>query len=413
VPPTSLKPLLASRNLVPALAILERTTPLDHLPPTVTDNDLLALLGSTLSVTPSQQASTSLRLRSFQPGFSWQALVDLAAEHEVLPPLIFALNERALLPPLPTKLSAQTREAHVTTRLASAYDRHLARQSDLEQQLLTALAALNASDIVPVLLKGAVHLTAQGPTWHRSRSMRDLDLLVRAADAGKAHSLLLSLGYRADRNPPPLDRHLPELWLPGRAGTIEIHTEALSFPARYALTTDEVWSHARASTLKGTRFQTLPPGWHAFHGLLHHQLSDRGHVRRILAIKGLWEFARVGAELSPDEWNAIIAHAEQRDIFAMLSSWAVQANRLFELRAPETLLRFEAGREHADATFKRARASYRLRQTLFVADKLKFAFAPRTLALRYGESNVGRAALRHIGFLWGRRGQMARRWLGR
>jgi hypothetical protein len=385
---------------------------LDHLPPTVTESDL-ALLGNVLSVAPSPQATASLRLRFFQPGFSWQALVALAAEHEVLPPLIWALNERSLLPPVPAKLAEPARAAHVTNRLASAYAEHLERQSDLREQLIAALAVLNAADIVPVLLKGAAHLTGPGPAWHQARAMRDLDLLVGAEDAGRAHSLLLSLGYRADPDPPPLDRHLPELWLPGHAGTIEIHTEALAFPARYALTTDEVFEHAEPGTLDGTRFQMLPPHWHALHGLLHHQLSDRGHARRMLAVKGLWEFARVGAELSPQGWDVIVAQAEQGNLLEMLSSWAVQANRLFELAAPDRLLRFEAGRTHADATFRRASLPYGARQALFMADKLKFAFAPRTLKLRYGESNVGAAALRHIDFLWNHRRQLARRWFGR
>jgi hypothetical protein len=386
---------------------------LDHLPPTVTDDDLLALLGSVLAVAPTPQSTAELRLRSFQPGFSWQALVDLAAAHEVLPPLIFALKERSVLLPLPAKLGAEARAHHVTSRLEAAYAEHLARQADLRSQLLAALMALNTQDIVPVLLKGALHLTLQQPAWHEARAMRDLDLLVRTEDADRAHALLVSLGYRADPDPPPLDRHLPELFIPGRAGTIEIHTEALSFPARYALTTVEVLRHAEERSFEDARFSVLAPQWHALHGLLHHQLSDRGHARRMLSIKGLWEFARVGAEISPEGWSAIIAQAEQRDFLDMLSSWAVQANRLFGLEVPETLLRFEAGCGHADATFERARMSYGVRQALFLADKLRFAFTPRTLALRYGESNPGAAALRHVSFLWSRRGQMARRWLGR
>ena len=97
----------------------------------------------------------------------------------------------------------------------------------------------------------------------------------------------------------------------------------------------------------------------------------------------------------------------------MLSSWTAQANRLFQLDAPDALLNHAAGRDHAEATFKRARASYGLRQALFIADKLNFAFAPGTLALRYGKERGGAAALSHIGFLWRRRGQMAKRWLGR
>ena len=132
---------------------------MDRLPPTVADADLLALLGSVLANTPTPQATALLRLRSFRPGFSWQALVDLATAHDVLPPLIFALNQRSLLPPLPAKLGKAALSAHVTARLATAYAEHLDRQADLREQLIAAVVALNAESIVPVLLNAAVHLT--------------------------------------------------------------------------------------------------------------------------------------------------------------------------------------------------------------------------------------------------------------
>jgi hypothetical protein len=352
-------------------------------------------------------------LQSFQHGFSWQALVDLAVAHDVLPPLIWALNHRSLLPPVPVKLAEEARAAHVTSRLSAAYGDHLRRQADLRDQLIAALAALNAEGIVPLLLKGAVHLTLPQSEWHAARAMRDIDMLVAAKQATRANAILLALGYRADPNPPPLDRHLPELHLPNRAGTIELHTEALSFPARYALNTEEVFARAQNRSIGSANFQVVPPEWHLLHGLLHHQLADRGHARRILSIKGLWEFARVGAGVNSDGWNSIAAHAEYRKILDMLSSWAVQANRLFGLEVPATLLRHPAGRKHADATFRLACAPYRLRQFLFVADKLSFAFAPKTLALRYRDHSAGSAALSHIGFLWRRRGQMVKRWHGK
>jgi hypothetical protein len=385
---------------------------LDHVPPTVLDQALLALLGQVLETTPTPLSTEELRLRFFQPSFSWQALVDFAVAHEVLQPLIYSLQQRSLLPPLPLTSREELRSAHVTSRLVAAQRQHLERQADLREQLQATLAALNTEGIIPLLLKGAVHLTKQGD-WHEAREMRDLDIMVRIEKADEANRILSSLGYRPDYDPPPLDRHLPELWCPGRAGTIEIHTEALSFNARRAFTTVEVWDLAGEHSFDGANFMALPAEWHLLHGLLHHQLADRGHARRMLALKGLWEFARVGAELSPQAWYTIIAHAEQRHILAMLSNWAVQANRLFGLEAPAILLRFEAGRRHADATFKRARMRYGARQALFLADKLRFAFAPGTLAVRYGASSAGAAALRHIGFLWSRRRQMARRWFGR
>ncbi len=385
---------------------------MDRLPPTIADEDLLALLGGVLASSPTPEATAKLRLRSFQPGFSWQALVDLAVAHDVLPPLIFALKQRSLLPPVPATLRGEAWTSHVTCRLDAAYAQHVERQADITAQLIAALAALNAEGIVPVLLKGAVHLTMPQAEWHGARAMRDLDILVRADDARRANATLSSLGYRADLDPPPLDRHLPELHLPNHAGAIEIHTEALSFPARHGFSTEEAFSRAELRSFAGADFQVLPPEWHLLHGVLHHQLADRGHARRMLAIKGLWEFARVGAEIPPTGWEAVIIHAKQRRIFDMLSSWTVQANRLFGFAPSDAALRHDAGRKHADATFRRARAAYGLRQALFLADKLGFAFAPKTLALRYGKGNV-RAVLSHIGFLWHRRGQMTKRWLGR
>jgi hypothetical protein len=375
---------------------------------------LLALLGRVLETEASSTSAQELRLRFFQADFSWQALVDLAAAHDLLPPLIFSLRRHCLLPPVPSTLGTEARVAHVTSRLEAAYCEHLKRQEDLKTQLTIAVGALNGEGINPVLLKGAVHLTMPQSEWHEARTMRDLDILVRPSEAQKANQILLSLGYRSDDDPPPLDRHLPELRLPGHAGTVEIHTEALSFNARFALSTEELWRQTVTRKLDGAAFLTPAPEWHLLHGLLHHQLADRGYARRMLALKGLWEFARVGREISLSGWSTIITHAKERGILAILSSWGIQANQLFGLAAPQELLTLELGRKHADITFRRARTSYGLRQGLFLADKLRFAFAPKTLALRYRQSgNVGSAALSHMAFLWRHRVPLARRWLGK
>ena len=385
---------------------------MDSLPPTIADGKLLALLGHALGSENSAQSNQALRIHLFQPSFSWQRLVDLACGHGLLPALIFSLRRRRLLPPLPPLIDSKLSDSHVTLRLEAAYLEHLNRQGDLRDQLVKALRALNRVGVVPMLLKGALHLTLPQSDWHEARGMRDLDILVSSRDAQTAARTLVSLGYLTDEDPPPLDRHLPEMHLPGRAGAIEIHTEALSFNARRALSTKEVWSYAERRSFDGASFFYLPREWHLLHGFLHHQIADRGHARRMLALKGLWEFANIGREISPSGWEAIIAHAEERDIFTSLSSWAAQANRLFGLRSPAILLASASGINHADATFKRAYKPMALRQAFFFCDKLSFAFAPSTMARRYGRAS-GAAALRHIAFLWRRRGPAARRWLGR
>ena len=148
------------------------------------------------------------------------------------------------------------------------------------------------------------------------------------------------------------------------------------------------------------RLKVLPPEWHLLHHLLHHQLADRGHARRLLSLKGLWEFSKLGGELTQAQWHTIIQHAAQRKFLDVLSSWAIQANLLFGLDAPNELIVRKAGRKHAEATFKQARRSYLVRQAAFISDRLRFGFSPKTLALRYPRAgSTGRAALRHVDFI--------------
>jgi hypothetical protein len=375
---------------------------LDHLVPSVTDGELLSLLGRVLETEPTPVSTSALRLRFFQPDFSWQELVDFAVAQEVWPAFIFALNQRYLLPPVPATLPEDARGAHVATRLATAYQQHLARRNDLREQLAAVLTALNHEGIVPILLKGAVHLTLEYPKWHEARSMRDLDILVRSSEAKLANQLLLSMGYMGERDPPPLDRHLPELHLPNSIAAVELHIEALAFPARRVLSTDEVWMRAEPRSFAGASARVLPPEWHLLHGMLHHQLADHGHARRLFAMKGLWEFAMCGHPLSLDGWHSLIEYAERQVIMDMLGSWVVQANRLFGLRIPNALVISDEARRHAEATFRRARAPLGIRRALFVADKLRFGFSRETLAARYdlaGGDGLAKAALRHFLFL--------------
>jgi hypothetical protein len=99
---------------------------LDHLAPSIADDDLLALIGRILETDPTPESTSGLRLRFFQPGFSWQLLVNLAVAQGVLPALIFSLKERRLLPPVPAIADDDLRTTHVTHQLEAAYRRHLA-----------------------------------------------------------------------------------------------------------------------------------------------------------------------------------------------------------------------------------------------------------------------------------------------
>jgi hypothetical protein len=390
---------------------------LDQLPRRISDSASFSLLCDILRVRPSASDTAELRLRLVDSSMSWQALIDFARGQDVLFPLIWALRCRSLLLPLPKSSGRPGSGDHPARVLAVVYDRHIARRDAQRRQLLAIIAALNTSNIVPLALKGARYLVASLGSWCEARSMRDIDLLVRKDDAQAAVAALERQGYVSSAQFVPVDQHLPELWMPGRPSAVEIHTEALAFFARKTLATDEVWQHAvRVSTEDGSFF-ALPLEWHLLHGLLNHQLSDRGHARCLLAIKALWEFAMLGCELSDEAWRSIAAHMTARAEADVLGSWIVQAGKLFGLVCPTGVTISSDARAHAERTLAHAGRPDWLRRGGFLADQLRFGFARETMAVRYGlaESEVSLlTAARHLRFLVRYyHGQMLRRLIGR
>jgi hypothetical protein len=160
----------------------------------------------------------------------------------------------------------------------------------------------------------------------------------------------------------------------------------------------------------------LPTEWHLLDGLLNHQISDRGHVRRMLNVKPLWEFAMLASELPHQGWRSIADHMAAKGQADVLASWITQAGRLFGLTHPQWIDISPAARSHAERTFAHAAAPHWLRRGRFLADQLSFAFGKETLAVRYGlaESEVSLGTVwRHLAFLARRyRGRMIRRLVG-
>lgn len=380
---------------------------MELLPPSIDDPDMLGLLGEILSVGAPPSSRLSLRLRMMAPDFSWSALFALASQQGILIPMIYALRRDGLLLPVRTAASAAERDSHVTAQLEEAYREHRARQADLTEQMRAIVAALNDAGIEPLLLKGCRHLLAPMTPWCEARSMRDLDLCVPPERLGEAVEVLETLGYRSLEDGNPFDHHAPAMALPGRHGAVEIHADALALGGRKVLATAEIWRLCEKVSAPGGTFHVLPPPWHLLHGLLHHQVAERGHRRRLLALKGLFEFASLGASMAPQGWREISAHMSAREQAVVLGSWLRQAETLFGLVPPEAGFVDQAARDHAHETLTRARQPYGRRRIGFIIDQIRFAFSRETLAHRYGigpgDVSAG-TALRQIASLLARYG---------
>ena len=368
------------------------TTPAD-----IRDRALLGLLGDILQPEIAPAAIGALRLRLMQSGFSWQALVDLAREQGVLLPLTYALSERTLLPPVPRSIANTAN--HVGVRLTEAYAQHLSWREADRRQLEDILRILGGIGTMPLLLKGARYLIAPLGPWCAARSMGDLDILVRSDDAARAFAALKAEGYREMMEDgaaygPAYAYHLPPLVHADHALPVEIHVDALAAAGRRIMSTEQVWS--RATRHDGAPFFALPSRWHALHGLLHHQIQDRGHLQRVLSIKALWEWTMLAQAFTESDWEAIRTHMRTAHALDVLDSWQLQAQRLFGLETPGDWEASAAARAHADATFRKAFRPYWLRRTGYVADQIRASFARETLASKY-DVPLSRVSLLHAG----------------
>jgi hypothetical protein len=370
------------------------------LPFQTSRSGLLTLLGDVLSVHTGIDYNAKLRLRLIDKNISWQALLEFAQHQGVLWALIWSLQRRSLLLPLPASDDANSR--HPSLQLVSAYREHLARRERQRDQLLALVGGLNRAKLKPLLLKGARLLVSQPDPWVEARDLRDIDLLVHPQDAESAVATLGTMGYAVDDSGAPVDQHLPEMWQTGQPSVVEIHTHALSFSARKLLPTDEIWRRAIPMLAGGCNFFVMPLEWHLLHAILSHQISDRGHIRQILAAKPLWEFTMSASAVAAEGWLAIAKHLVECGQVDVLGSWIVQAEKLYSLSPPPNVAISPVARAHAAATLANAVLPGWLRQASRIVDEFRFAFARETLAARYriDVQDVSLATrVRHLKFL--------------
>jgi len=397
---------------------------LELLPPAISDPELFALLVDILSVSGDTDVNARLRLRLIGKAASGQALADLAEAQGVMSPLVWALRRRRLLLPVPSRIADAAAGQHPTVQLEASYQRHMERRQRQCDQLAGIIAALNREGIEPLLLKGSRFLMAPASdlmvpvsSWRDARDMRDLDLLLRPDDAKRAFDALVAEGYGANSDFGPTDQHLPELWKSDCPSAVELHVEGLAFSSRAILPTADLWRHGRRLSNEHGAFVVLADEWHLLHALIHHQVSDHGYARRVLALKPLWEFAMLGSELPDQGWQAIGAHMTQAGQADVLADWVVQAAELLGLRYPPGVGVSQRARTHARATIAAAQGADWLRRARFLADQVRFGFSRKTMAVRYqlDEDAVSLATYgRHMRFLLQRyRGRLWGRLTGR
>jgi Uncharacterised nucleotidyltransferase len=256
---------------------------------------------------------------------AWDEVLALAADLLVEPALWPAVHQsRAGMP------------AAVIERMREQNLANTVRNVRLRRALTEAVQALNASGIVPLLIKGATKLVDGTPGAAGERFMIDLDLVVPGDELEAAGAALMALGYEADRGKPFLHPHEVPFERPRSPGPIELHVELGSPPIPSVLPVAQAWGESSELSVGDARVRVLSPTHEVLHNILHSSVQDLNHavgdlpLRQLLALSGL-----VRTHGHAIDWAAIYERMESHGLGAELRDHLWLAHRFAGVPLPE------------------------------------------------------------------------------
>lgn len=273
----------------------------------------------------------------------WRRLLQLASDENAL----IALRDRL----------AAVRD---TNQLPIGLERHVAmlaldrahRMGLLQTRFEQSVAALSAVGIDVLLLKGAaLACTTYGSFV--ARPMRDIDLLVRPADAKSARAVLLDVGWESDPEIPDdsvygTHQHLAPLRDAKVKGIcLEIHRSLLAPGHPFRFSEDVIWDAAQPVTLGSGRARVMHPDHHSVYLAIHfawshHLKSGAWHTFRdldALRTAGALDWERMAD--TAREWRAVSCCYWTLELGRHLSGLSVPEKILNQLRPamPEVMRR--------------------------------------------------------------------------
>jgi len=162
------------------------------------------------------------------------------------------------------------------------------RNQQLILVIKRAAQALNAIGIVPILFKGAAHLTNALYPAQGLRIVGDIDLLVpggRALDIDKA---LKQAGLDAVETPVGIENpYLPRFRDRVTGAILDIHREIAAQKWQAIAEPIGFEARCRVAALAGTQVRTPSPADLVAHSIVHNQLKDRYYQRNVVQLRQL------------------------------------------------------------------------------------------------------------------------------
>lgn len=320
----------------------------------------------------------------------WRTVLYLSNIHLVTPALWPIFNRAGVTADIPLEVRRYLRTNH---------ELNVARNRRLGEQLDEAIVALNQNDIVPTLLKGAAYLKAEIHSDIGVRFMSDLDILVPAAQLGRAESTLRELGYRTARNHTAAayrnHHHLQPLSREGTEAAIEIHRSALCERASQLLPTRALFSNSTESLSSDLRYRQISRDHTAMLSFLHTQITDQYLNAFIIGLRPLHDMVAMHAAWGNSiNWSGIHEHFRKFGGAGVFRRHLYSVYRLADLRPLPELSFSMTDRIHY-AFCEMLIGKQRLRKWVERTQQFSARKIEKRYSITHGWRDLNRARLHH------------------
>lgn len=350
------------------------------------EHDLLLSLSAVLRVDQSAAQVAALRQEMRAGGWCWPQLIAFASRELLAPALWVALCDQGLQGDPPAASADYLRRAHAVNAV---------RNTRIACELEGIIRTLNAVDIEPVLLKGAVDLVAPRYPDPAARILRDLDLLVPRAQCPRALAALAVAGYHEKSD--WLETYFHELARPRAMAPIDLQWYVGG--QRDVLAPEQACGGAVTMAQGGLRFRVLSPAHQVVHNVLHSELQDRGSKSRFVWLRQLLDLATICRHHEQQlDWGQVRHRFARIGIEEVLIARLHMAQQLLGLAMPAGIDPTPAARAHLRRALARLRGPHTMRARGLWAT-IGSQFDPRLLDVIYHSGNsrlrLGRARIRH------------------
>jgi hypothetical protein len=265
----------------------------------------------------------------------WVLLIETSSFHFVTPSLAGCLKDELGLP------------HEIREYLDAVLTFNGRRNVLLLETLSRVVAALNAIDIEPVLMKGCARLVEGEYPQPSMRFLGDLDVLVPTNRATDAYAALVANGFGErpeDGIPSPNFQHLRLLHEDKTGAGVEIHRQVTVYCPR-VLSTPWFCEGTRPFRLRGNLHVRLPdPTRSACHNIVHDQFDHKRYQDRTIELRQLLDLAliRKRHEAAID-WAELDHLFCRNDLGEVLATYLQFCEELLGQKAPRLRCRPRVG----------------------------------------------------------------------